>query len=63
MLSCSVMYNFCDPMDYIACQAPVMESSRKEYWSGLLFLSPGDLPHPGIKTTSPVSTDLNVNLI
>ena len=26
---------------------------RQEYWSGLLFPSPGDLPDPGIKPTSP----------
>ena len=25
---------------------------RQEYWSGLLFPSPGDLPNPGIKTGS-----------
>ena len=24
-----------------------MEFSRQEYWSGLPFPSPGDLPHPG----------------
>ena len=30
-----------------------MGSSRKEYWSGLLFPSPGDLPDPGIKPGSP----------
>ena len=30
-----------------------MEFSRQEYWSGLLFPSPGDLPYPGIKTRSP----------
>ena len=39
----------------IACQAPLsMGFSREEYWSGLLFPSPGDLPDPGIKTGSPV---------
>ena len=27
---------------------------RQEYWSGLSFPSPGDLPHPGIEPTSPV---------
>ena len=27
--------------------------SRQEYWSGLPFHSPGDLPHPGIKSGSP----------
>ena len=26
---------------------------RQEYWSGLLFPSPGDLPNPGIGLTSP----------
>ena len=29
-----------------------MVFSRQEYWSGLQFLSPGDLPHPGIKWVS-----------
>ena len=29
----------CDPMEF----------SRQEYWSGLPFPSPGDLPDPGIK--------------
>ena len=27
--------------------------SRQEYWSGLSFPSPGDLPNPGIKPRSP----------
>ena len=26
---------------------------RQEYWSGLLFPFPGDLPNPGIKPASP----------
>ena len=30
-----------------------MEFSRQEYWSGLPFSSPGDLPDPGIKPRSP----------
>ena len=30
-----------------------MEFSRREYWSGLLFPSPGDLPDPGIKSGFP----------
>ena len=35
-------------------QAPLfMELSRQEYWSGLLFPPPGDLPDPGIKPRSP----------
>ena len=42
-------------MDYIACQGPLsMGFSRQEYWSGLPFPSPGDLPNPGIKPGSPV---------
>ena len=30
-----------------------MGFSRPEYWSGLPFPSPGDLPNPGIKPRSP----------
>ena len=38
----------------IAHQAPLSrEFSRQEYWSGLPFPSPGDLPDLGIKTKSP----------
>ena len=38
----------------VACQAPLsMGFSRQEYWSGLPFSSPGDLPDPGIKPRSP----------
>ena len=38
----------------VAHQAPLsMEFSRQEYWSGLPFPSPGDLPDPGIKLGSP----------
>ena len=32
--------------------------SRQEYWSGLPFPSPGDLPNPGIKPTSLASPAL-----
>jgi len=40
----------------IAGQAPLsMEFSRQEYWSGLSFPSPGDLPDPGIRLVSPAS--------
>ena len=35
-----------------------MEFSRQEYWSGLPFISPGDLPNPGIKPTSLKSSAL-----
>ena len=30
-----------------------MELSREEYWSGLPFPSPGDVPNPGIEPASP----------
>jgi len=35
-----------------------MGFSRQEHWSGLLFPPPGDLPDPGIKPASPVSSAL-----
>ena len=38
----------------VAYQAsPSMGFSRQEYWSGLPFPSPGDLPDPGIDPGSP----------
>ena len=38
----------------VAYQAPpFMGFSRQEYWSGSPFLSPGDLPDPGIEPRSP----------
>ena len=38
----------------VALQAPLFtEFSRQEYWSGLLFPSPEDLPDPGIEPGSP----------
>ena len=37
-----------------ACQAPLsMGFSRQEYWNGLPFPPPGDLPDPGIEPGSP----------
>ena len=38
----------------ITYQTPLsMGFSKQEYWSGFPFLSPGDLPDPGIKPRSP----------
>ena len=38
----------------VAHQAPPsMEFSKQEYWSGLPFPSPRDLPNPGIEPRSP----------
>ena len=39
----------------VAHQAPLsMGFFRQEYWSGLPFPSPGDLPDPGVESASPV---------
>ena len=55
----------CDPMDYsppvffvtpwtVAHQALLFTKfTRQEYWSGLPFPSPGDLPNPGTEPRSP----------
>ena len=38
----------------VVFKAPLsMEFPRQEYWSGLPFSSPGDLPDPGIEPRSP----------
>ena len=43
MLVAQLCLALCDLMDF----------SRQEYWSGLPFSSPGELPNPGIKSRSP----------
>ena len=49
----AVSYSFVTPWT-IAQQAPLsMGFSRQEYWSGLPFPSPGDLPNSGLKPRSP----------
>ena len=51
--SCSVVSDSATPWT-VARQAPLsMGFSRQEYWSGLPFPSPGDLPNPGIEPGSP----------
>ena len=45
----------CDSIAHLAPQP--MGLSRQEYWSGLPFLSPGDLPDSGIETASPALED------
>ena len=53
MLSCFSRVRLCDPWT-VALQAPLsMGVFRQEYWSGLPFPPPGDLPDPGIELTSP----------
>ena len=54
MCACSVAQSyltFCDPMD---CSLPDYSVGffRQEYWSGLPFPSPGDLPNPGTEPES-----------
>ena len=44
----------CNPMDCSPPDSLSMEFSRQEYWSGLPFPSPGDLPNSGIEPRSPV---------
>ena len=49
----------CDPIDYIAHQAPLsMEFFKQKYWSEVPFPPPGDLPDPGIKPMSLASPAL-----
>ena len=46
----------------VARQSPLsMGFSGQEYWSGLLFPSPGDLPNPGIEPRSPESPTLQAD--
>ena len=45
----------CNPMD---CSPLSMGFPRQEYWSGLLFPTPGDPSNPGIKPTTLVSPAL-----
>ena len=45
----------CDPMDSNAPGSSVHGISRQEYWSGLPYPPPGDLPNPRIEPTSLVS--------
>ena len=52
MLNPSVLFDSLRP--YGPCQAPLsMGFPKQEYWSGLPFLSPGDLPNPGIEPVFP----------
>ena len=44
---------FATPWTVVHQAPPSMEFSRQEYWYGLSFPSPGDLPDPRIKLRSP----------
>ena len=54
----SLSYVWLQPHGLVARQASLStEFSRQEYWSWLPFPTPGDLPDPGIKPTSPALAD------
>ena len=57
-VSCSVVSDSETPWT-VAHQTPLsVEFSKQEHWSGLPFLSPGDLPNPGIEPgSSPLQAD------
>ena len=50
---CQLCPNLCDPMDCIPEVFSYIEFSRQEYWSGLPFPTPGDLPNSGTELRSP----------
>ena len=57
---CCVVIHFshvqlCVTLWTVACQAPL---SRQQYWSGLPFPTPGDLPNPKIRPVSLMSPAL-----
>ena len=51
LLSCVQL--FATPWTVAHQSPPSMGFSRQEYWSGLPFPSPEDLPNPGIEPRSP----------
>ena len=53
LFSCLVMRDSATAW-MVVCQPPLsMGFPKQEYWSGLPFISPGDLSHPGTKPASP----------
>ena len=56
-LSLSCVRLFVTPWT-VAHQAPLSVFPRQEYWSGLPFSPPGDLPDPGIEPVSLMSPAL-----
>ena len=56
--SCSTL---CEPIDCSLSDSLSVGFPRQEYWSGLPFLSLGDLPDLGIEPTSPASPAFHVD--
>ena len=52
MLVVQLRPTFCDSTDCSHQASMSMEFSRQEYWTGLLFPSSGDLPHPEMEFVS-----------
>ena len=63
MKSLSCVRLFVTPWTAAHQAHPSMGFSRQEYWSGLPFPSPGDLPDPGIEPTSLASPALAGGLL
>ena len=61
VLSHSVVSDSFDPRDCSRQAPPSMGFSRQEYWSGLPFPPPEDLPDPRIKPVYPVSPALQTD--
>ena len=51
----------CDPMDCSPPGSSLYGFFRQEYWSGLPFPPPGDLPHPGIELACSESPTLQAD--
>ena len=58
---CSVLSDSVTPWTGAHQAFLYMETSRQEYWNGLPFPSPGDLPDPEIKPTAHLATKNNEN--
>ena len=52
MLVVQLCPTFCDSTDCSHQASMSMEFSRQEYWTGLMFPSSGDLPHPEMEFVS-----------
>ena len=54
--NCDQLYLTLVTLWTVTCQTPLsMRFFRQEYWNGLPFPPPGDLPDLGIEPTSPAS--------
>ena len=64
MLTCCSSVQLFATLWTVAHQAPLsVEFPRQEYWSGLLFPIPGDLPDPGIEPKNSVSPALQAGFL